>query len=399
MMPRLLIQFTDDELVDFRWATFDETTDSGVLNWQQAAAHELPTVAAQNPHPVIIIIPQQCVYLTEVELPEKASRQVLSAIEYQVEDQLAQDIESQHFAIGDTSENPIAIAVVARPIMERCMALARSHDLRLTQIVPELFLCPWPGDGVALTEGYDGYLLRYGKYRGLKCSSQALPTMLELVRLEVEFDTITFYGTEAEFAPNVDKYGLQQESLSSTRLELVDGPLIDLQQRDYQLSLAWLELAKTWKWIALFFVVLLALGAYNKAIALHELNDELADIKQQQYDLLKPYLPAVTGPDANLKKLLIEHLKQFQASQREQGFLKLLLDFTRARSSFPEVEISRIGYQGNELSFEISSTQLNDIEALLETVKKQGVNAKLLSLSIKPDQSSGRLVLQGGDDV
>ena len=398
-MLRLLIQFADDELTDFRWSTFDETTDSSEIDWQQAAAHELPAVAAQNPHPVIIIIPQQCVYLTQVELPEKASRQVISAIEFQVEDQLAQDIESQHFAMGDTSENPIAIAVVARPIMERCMALARSHDLRLTQIVPELFLCPWPGYGVALTEGYDGYLLRYGKYHGLKCSSRALPTMLELVKHEVEFDTITFYRTETEAALNVGKYELQLEALSSTRPELVDGPLIDLQQRDFQLSLAWQELAKTWKWIALFFVVLLMLGAYNKAIALYELKDELAGIKQQQYDLLKPYLPANTGPDANLKKLLIERVKQFQASQREQGFLKLLLDFTRARSSFPEVEISRIGYQGNELSFEISSTQLNDIEALLETVKKQGVNAKLLSLSIKPEQSSGRLVLKGDGDA
>jgi hypothetical protein len=100
-----------------------------------------------------------------------------------------------------------------------------------------------------------------------------------------------------------------------------------------------------------------------------------------------------------LKKLLIERLQQAQASQREQGFLKLLLDFTRARSSYPEVQISRIGYQGNKLSFEISSSQLNDIEALLETVKQQGVNAKLLSLSIKRDQSSGQLVLQGGGDV
>lgn len=279
------------------------------------------------------------------------------------------------------------------------MALARSHDLRLTQIVPELFLCPWPGDGVALIEGYDGYLLRYGKCRGLKCSAQALPVMLELVERDVEFDTITFYGTETEAAPIVDKYTLQQQSLSSTLPGLVDGPLIDLQQRDYQLSSAWRDLAKTWKWIALFCIGLLAIGAYNKAIALQDLEDELAGIKQQQYDLLKPYLPADTRPDANLKSLLIEQLQQLRGQQRERGFLKLLLDFTRARSSFPEVQISRIGYQGSELSFEISSSQLNDIEALLETVQKQGISAKLLSLSIKPDQSSGRLVLQGGDDV
>ena len=398
-MLRLLIQFTDDELADFRWATFDETTDSGALNWQQAGADELSAVAVQNPDPVIIVIPQQCVYLTRVELPEKASRQLLSAIEYQVEDQLAQDIESQHFAIGDTSENPVAIAVVARSIMERCLALTRSHDLRLTKIIPELFLCPWLGEGVALCAGYDGYLLRYGKYRGLKCNPQALPAMLELVNHDVEFDTITFYAEEAETTPAVDKYTLLRQPLDSTRPTFVDGPLIDLQQRDFQLSSAWRRLAKTWKWIALILVALLAVGAYNKAIALHDLEDELAGIKQRQYDLLKPYLPADTRVDANLKKLLIDRLQQLQAGQRRQGFLKLLLEFTRARSSYPEVQISRIGYQDNQLSFEISSSQLNDIEALLETVKKQAVNAKLLSLSIKPDQSSGRLVLQGGDDV
>jgi general secretion pathway protein L len=398
-MLRLLIQFVDDELADFRWATLDETTASDALDWQLADADELSAVATQNPHPVIIIIPQQCVYLTEVELPEKAGRQVLSAIEYQVEDQLAQDIETQHFALGDTSENPVSIAVVSRSIMERCMTLARSHDLRLTQIIPELFLCPWLGEGVALTEGYDGCLLRYGKYRGLKCNAQALPAMLELVKRDVEFDTITFYGADTEATPTIEKYTLLSQSLGSTRPGLVDGPLIDLQQRDYQLSSAWQGLAKTWKWVALFIAALLVVGTYNKAVALNELEDELVGIKQQQYDLLKPYLPANTSPDANFKKLLIERMKQLQSNQREQGFLKLLLDFSRARSNFPNVKITRIGYQGDLLSFEISSSQLNDIEALLETVIKQGVNAKLESLNIKPDRSSGRLVLRGGDDV
>ena len=398
-MLRLLIQFVDEELTDFRWATFDETAHSDALDWQLADAHELPAIAVQNPHPVVIIIPQQSVYLTQVELPKNAGRQVLSAIEYQVEDQLAQDIESQHFAIGDTSDNPIAIAVVARHIMERCMTLARSHDLRLTQIIPELFLCPWPGDGVALSEGYDGYLLRYGRYRGLKCNAQALPTMLELIKRDVEFDTITFYGGEAEATPDVGQYSLQRHEIGATRLGIVDGPLIDLQQRDYQLSSAWRGLAKSWKWVALLLTALLLIGGYNKAVALQELEAELDAIKQQQYDLLKPYLPADTSLDANFKKLLIERLKQLQTSQQEQGFLKLLLDFTRARSSFPNVQISRIGYQGNILSFEISSSQLNDIEELLVTIKKQGVNANLESLNIKPDQSSGRLVLQGADNV
>lgn len=396
---RLLIHFGDDSLTDFRWANFEEPSGSAEMVWQAAGEGDLPAVASQNPYPVIIVIPQQCVYLAQVELPEKASRQVLGAIEYQVEDQLAQDIESQHFALGNTSENPISIAVVSRTIMERCMDLAQRHGLRLIQVIPELFLCPWPGSGVALTEGYDGCLLRYGDYRGLKCHAQALPAMLELVKRDIDIDNIRFYASELEPAPELEGYTLERQALNSVKPGFVEAPLIDLQQREYQLASKWRGLARVWKWIGLLFAALLLIGGYNKAVALQELEQELADIKQQQYELLKPYLPETASPDANLKKLLIERMKRLQAGQQEQGFLKLMLEFTRARSAYPGIEVSRIGFQGSRLSFDITSKQLTDIEALLESVKKLGVNAKLESLSIKPEQSSGRLVLEGGGNA
>jgi type II secretory pathway component PulL len=88
-----------------------------------------------------------------------------------------------------------------------------------------------------------------------------------------------------------------------------------------------------------------------------------------------------------------------QLGRDEQGFLPLLVEFTRAHEKFPDVEITRIAFQGKELVFDISSSQLEQIETLLETVKKQGVAAELVSLNIKPEQSSGRLVLRGGNDV
>lgn len=396
---RLLIQFSDDTLTDFRWAIFEESPGSAELDWHAAGESELSAVAAQNPHPVIIVIPQQCVFLARVELPEKASRQVMGAIEYQVEDQLAQDIESQHFALGDTSENPVSIAVVSKTIMERCMALAQQHGLRLVQVIPELFLCPWPGGGVALTEGYDGCLLRYGDYRGLKCSAQALPAMLQLVKGDIDTDHIRFFADELEPAPELEGYTLERQALNTVRPGFVDAPLIDLQQREFRLASKWHGLARAWKWIALLFAGLLLVGGYNKAVALQELEQELTEIRQQQYELLKPYLPASAGPDDNLKKLLIERMKQLQANQLEQGFLKLMLEFTRARSAYPGIEISRIGFQGQRLSFDISSKQLTDIEALLASVKKLGINAKLENLSIKPEQSSGRLVMEGGGNA
>ena len=396
---RLLIQFNDGELGDFRWALFDESIGGAALEWQAAAAGELAAVASAQPHPVVMIIPQQCVYLASVVLPEKAGRQVLSAIEFQVEDQLAQDIESQHFALGDTSQNPVSLAVVSRAIMARCMDLAQSQGLRLVQVIPELFLCPWTGEDVALTEGHEGYLLRYGDYRGLKCSAPALPAMLEMVKRDVIFERIRFYAGELEQTPELEGYEVERHALASVNPGFVDAPLIDLQQREYQLASKWHGLARAWKWIALLFAGLLALGAYNKVMALNQLERELADIRQQQFVLLQPYLPAGTAPDANLKKLLIGRMKELQANQAGRGFLQLMLEFTRARAAHPDIQIARVNFQGNRLSFDISSKQLNAIEALLASVKQRGVNAKLESLNIKPELSSGRLVLEGGSDA
>ena len=397
-MARLLLQFTSDELTDLRWASIDEAVQTADIEWQSAAEDELSAVASQNPHPVIMILPQQCVYLSRVELPERAGRQLLSAIEYQVEDQLAQDIETQHFALGDSNANPISVAVVERSIMMRCIALAQGHGLRLVQILPEVFLCPWPGSGIVLTEGYEGCLLRYGDYRGLKCNAQALPAMLELVKREVEFDSITFYAAGDEPAPELDGYPIERKALAEARPGFIEAPIIDLQQRDYQLSSAWQGLARAWKWIGVMLAALLVLGAYNKAVALQELEQELAGIRNQQYELLEPFLPGISADD-NLKKALIERLKLLQSGQREQGFLQLMLDFTRARAKFPDVKVTRVGYQDKQLSFDISSNELNSIEALLEAVKKLGVDASLVSLSIKPEFSSGRLVMEGGDDA
>lgn len=399
-MERLLIQFTDAEITDFRWARHDEDSGSAQLDWQLAAEEQLTEVAAQNPLPLVFVIPQQCVYLTRVELPEKASRQVLSAIEYQVEDRLAQDIESQHVALGDTAQNPISLAVVDRAIMTRCLELAQRHGLRLVQIVPELFLCPWrEGDSVNLTEGYDGCLLRYGDYSGIKCNAQALPAMLELIKREIEIDSIRYLAAEADATPTLAGYNLEREALASTTLGIDTAPLINLQQRDYQLSSPWLSLGRAWKWVGLIFAALIVIGAYNKAMALQDLEQELSEVRTQQYTLLKPYLPQSVKADDNLKKHLIDRLKALQASQREQGFLKLLLDFTRARSAYADVDIGRIVYQGRQLNIDISSQQLKSIEALHQALLKQGLQAKLEGLNIKPELISGRLVLLGGDDA
>ena len=81
-MTKLLIRFLDEHLDQLSWSIFDDEQEATRLSWQGASTEELTSVAAQNPYPVVILIPQQCVYLTQIEIPEKAGRQVLATIEF-----------------------------------------------------------------------------------------------------------------------------------------------------------------------------------------------------------------------------------------------------------------------------------------------------------------------------
>ncbi len=397
---KLLLQFIDLEFDQLRWSLLGDQSSASLV-WQSASTAGLATIVADHPHPVTILIPQQWVYLTEVSLPEKANRQLLSAIEFQVEDRLAQDIDTLHFAIGDSQQNPIAIAVVAKSVMQQCISIVRSHGLRLQQIIPELFLCPWrEGDAVNLIEVADGWLLRYGDFHGLKCDSATLPLTLDMVGRDAEFESVCCFVPEASQQPEfqIEKYEVQFESFTTEKVGFLNAGVIELQQREFKLSSPWLKLARAWRWVLVVWFILLTVSGFNKAIALHQLEGEVRSIKQQQYELIKPFFGASLQPEDNLKKQLINRLKQQRVEQGDSSFIKLLLEFSSARSQFAAVNIDRISYQDNRLNIDLTSKQLKDIEALHAAVQEQVDQVSLENLSIKPDLISGRLVLRGAVD-
>ena len=400
-MSRLIVRFHDSSLDDLSWVVDHPDGKSLAVRWLVGSEQQLGELA-KNHSAVILVIPQQDVYLTSYEIPDKASRQVLSSIEYQIEDQLAQDVELQHFSICDQSSNPVAIAVLEKSIMQRCVDLIHKHALVVTKIVPEIFLCPWPGKSgdVNLIESHESVILRYGDNRGIKCRPELCETMLDLIAGEQDILAINYYLQQAESydSMKVEKYPGVFNQLTLEHLDPDSPRSINLLQRQFQTTSAWAKLLHVWKWVLGLLVVLTAVTSYNKAIALHELEDQLLQVKASQYELLKNYLPAGINETDDLKKELIKLLKQSESGASEVNFLELLRQFTQAKAAYSSVIIGKIGYQNKRLSIDITSNQLNELESLLEAIESTGQVARLENLTIKPDIISGQFVLDGASE-
>ena len=401
-MSRLFLRFHDDSFDGFDWCIVDAEAPVTHLSWRNSSESELKALLSEHVMPTVVVIPQQLVYLTEFELPEKASRQILASIEFQIEDQLAQDTELQHYALGEQRDNKVPIAVVEQAVMQSCQSLIEKYGIRVVQIIPELFLCPWfDGEGdVSLIECQQGVILRYGEYQGLKCKLDVLNSMLNLVNRQTPITQVNCFIDDelAIDALNISKYESNAKPLNTTSLDLEKISTINLQQRQFQASSNWLKMLDVWKSVAAVILVIFVVTGFNRVVALQDMEAELDAIRASQYELVKEYVGPRVTKSANLKKELIKLLQENSDGQKGADFISLLLDFSQARAAFESIQIVKISYQKLRLSVDISSQKLNDVEALHAALNAKGLSAKLEKLNIKPELISGQFILEAGNN-
>ncbi|MCP4488624.1 MAG: hypothetical protein GY820_15120 [Gammaproteobacteria bacterium] len=398
-MLHLLLHFRDTGLDEFGWALAG-VPEASSLDWKSGNVSQLGVLLSQHALPVVFILPQQAVYFTRFEIPEKASRQVLASIEYQIEDQLAQDTELQHYSIGKQKDGKVPIVVVEQSIMQACKSLQQKYGIRVVQIIPELFLYPWSGEEgvVNIIENGDYLIIRYGLYRGLTCQRELLKPMLVMVNRECPIKTVDYYlSDEAGFEGlKVDKYESAFKPDTVTEFDPHSTDIINLQQRQYQASSNWIKIFQVWRGIAVLLVLLLGAGLFTRVMALQQMENDLNEIRVEQYELVKGHLAPDARPSDNLKKDIIKLLQQDNGGAQQLDFLGLLLEFSQAMAQYPSVQIIKIGYQKQRLSVDISSGELNDVEALHAALNARGLSTQLERLNIKPEIVSGQFVIEGG---
>ncbi len=117
---------------------------------------------------VIVIVPSSFITFMEVRLPASSRRRWTEAIPFMLEEQLASDVETLHFAYGepDPDGGALTVAVVSRAQMASWLAPFETLGIRPDLLWPDLMLVPWtPGSWSLAREG-DRILLRSHREQG-----------------------------------------------------------------------------------------------------------------------------------------------------------------------------------------------------------------------------------------
>src|SRR6185437_9186815 len=126
----------------------------------------LQAAGAAGVRHVAAIVPSSDVLITEVELPVKSGVRAQQVVPFALEEQLAADIETLHFAVGarDEQSGRTRVAVVTRALMDQWLGSLRAAGLVPERLCSEAELLPQnPGHVVVLLEGDTLCLCRPGQ--------------------------------------------------------------------------------------------------------------------------------------------------------------------------------------------------------------------------------------------
>jgi general secretion pathway protein L len=131
---------------------------------------------------LVVFVPGAEVRLTQVEVPARQPAKVLQAAPYVLEDQLADDIETLHFALGPRQSGGVfPVAVVSHAHMAEWLAPFRERDALPDALVPETLALPWDHDGPwSVLPEADHLTARTGAYAGFSCVPEDFELFLQL---------------------------------------------------------------------------------------------------------------------------------------------------------------------------------------------------------------------------
>ncbi|CAA2962773.1 Hypothetical predicted protein, partial [Olea europaea subsp. europaea] len=93
---------------------------------------------------VCVLVPSTDVLLTEPEVPMKAGTKLQQVVPFALEEQLADDIDDLHFAIGKRAGDSLRtpVAVIRRSLMDEWLVSLRSSGLEPESMYTESDLLP-----------------------------------------------------------------------------------------------------------------------------------------------------------------------------------------------------------------------------------------------------------------
>lgn len=328
------------------WMIWSEVEKQVIASRELNGAAELSKLTEEAQSRVVkILVPACDVTMKTVALPGKASRQVLAALPYMLEDDLAEDVDDLFFAHGQKTQldgkPAMDVAIVSQKVMAQWMSWLDDADIYTTIIVPDALCLPVCDAGVAAIELADQWLLRgahwqcdsidkswfeqYINLRGAQFiadnneQSDEQSEQAEQARLNL----ICFSPCEIN-APDVVITDEERELALQLLAANIDGAGFNLLQGQYVKKKESSQIWKTWRVAATIAITAIVLQLVYRGAVVWQLDSELTGLKDTYVSQYKQAYPKQRVRPNLIERQLKSRLKEGSGGSSGESFLVML---------------------------------------------------------------------------
>ncbi|MCP3673793.1 MAG: type II secretion system protein GspL [Gammaproteobacteria bacterium] len=351
----------------------------------------------------IVLVPSRDCLVTQVAIPSKQRRQQLKAVPFAVEEQLADDIEDIHFAIGKRSDDGcLPVIAVSNEKMQGWIQLFTAAGISAKAMLPSSSLLESPKDVWSIYQIADLFLINQnGNCWCAKADEAAILLQLSVQQLDTDnLPNILFWSTEA--TPGwLAGLGLQisghsvQDSWQAL-LARYNSQSLNLMQGNYEVQDDWREGWKVWRKAAMFalFVILLKFSMmgfdfYRLSAEKAFLKDEIAKI----YHQVAPGARITAYPERQMRQLL----KQRQGGgNQSNSFLMMVAQVAKELSAIPSARPTNLNYNGNrsEIRLDLMVANLLELDKLKENLVAKGLSVEVGGANAQDNKYIGQLIIR-----
>lgn len=344
-----------------------EIIASGVLTTHQ----ELAQLSEQAQRcDVTALVPGQDVLLTEVRLPAGSQRLLPQLVPNALEDELASDIETLHFAWPANAkpagvDKPMPVVVVSKARMQYWLEVLAAAGIDCEQMVPDYFVLPVQEGGVQLQLG-QACLVRDGQWQAYTVDQPPL--------IATEATDIT---EQFEVPLQVVRLGQAQQG-------------INLRQGDYraQRKRRTQNFALPWKPVAVaasLAVIAVVAQQVLTYIQLGQQNEALQQAIETTYKETFPETTRIVNVRSQLRQKLasIGQSDAAGGASTTQAGLSMLAELTPAFRAVPDVELELLRYNNAVLSLQVNASSF-------DTLQQFQTSATAAGLSVNQGQVTNR---------
>jgi general secretion pathway protein L len=327
---------------------------------------------------VVVFVPGTDVRLSQAAVPARQASKALLAIPYALEDQLADDVETVHFALGARlAGDEWPVAAVSKARLEAWLEPFRTRGARIDLLLPDSLCLPLPGDGSwSVLMETELATVRSAAFGGFVCRPDDLLTYLDLadperalgLQIITPRDVATDFSALGRSVDVVPEFGAALDALIRHHQA---ANAINLLQGDYapasDMRRAWLPWRRA-AVLAAACLLVLAIGGIVDLLRIGAAADAQVEANLQRFRQL---FPGQTRVEAiNLDSMIAAELRRLQGGD-DTGLLFLMQRFAAGMNASKGLSLRGLQWRDNALYLNMTGTDLQTLETLRAWFEQQ----------------------------